>query len=317
MKATGYTPDILQNDFEQATLFLNDDYEGKAIATLIRRKTEEPSDKAILYVHGFNDYFFQKEMGIHFNQNGYNFYAIDLRKYGRSYLGYQKFNDIRDIKHYYEEIRTALQVIREEGNKTVILLGHSTGGLMLTLFAKDHTGKGYFDGLALNSPFYEFNKNKVVRSVIPLISFVGRFLPSPCIPGGFTEAYGHQLHKDSFGEWDYDLQWKPHVAPKVNLGWIRAIHTAQKELKKKFRIEEPVLVLHSAKSVKNLKDIDEVRTRDSILNIEHIKQIAGNIEGSVEIIPIKGGIHDLFLSEKGVRERVYDTIDNWIKRYNL
>ena len=32
---------------------------------------------------GFNDYFFQAEMGRQFADSGYNFYAVDLRRYGR------------------------------------------------------------------------------------------------------------------------------------------------------------------------------------------------------------------------------------------
>lgn len=316
MTPISYKPDILQNGFEQATLSLKPDYEGEVIATIIRRRTDQTSDKAILYIHGFNDYFFQEEMAMRFNDKGYHFYAVDLRKYGRSYLPHQKFNDIRDLRDYYEEIQLALQIMQEEGVRSVILMGHSTGGLILTLFAKDYSGKGYFDGLILNSPFYEFNKSRFIRMMLPIVSFVGRYLPYPTISGGFTELYGHNLHKSSRGEWEYSLRWKPHVAPKVNLGWIRAIYTAQHELKKTFRINEPILVMHSSKSVKKEKDTHEVRTRDAILNVEHIKKIAGNIQGPVEVIPIKGGIHDLVLSDKGVREKVYYTIFDWIGRHS-
>lgn len=314
MKTTRYTSDILQEGFEQTTLPLADDYEGKVVATLVRRKPVQNSNKAVLYIHGFNDYFFQKEMGIRFNKMGYNFYAIDLRKYGRSYLDHQKFNDIRNIKDYYEEIHTALKIIREEENQRVILMGHSTGGLILTLFAKDHTGKAYFNGLILNSPFYEFNKNRAIRILLPLISRIGCFFPYPLIPGGFTDQYGIHLHKSYAGEWNYNLKWKPHVAPKVNLGWLSAIYQGQKEIKEKFTVAEPILVLHSALSVENLKDKHQIRTRDAILNVEHIKRLATHIEGPVEIKEVKGGLHDLFLSEKGVRERLYDELEKWMIR---
>jgi len=312
-----YTPDILQNGFEKSTLSLKNDYEGKVTATLIRKKSKTLSGKAILYIHGFNDYFFQEEMAEHFNVYGFNFYALDLRKYGRSYLPHQKFNDIRNLKDYYEEIQKGVDIIREEGNEEIILMGHSTGGLILTLFAKEHTEKGHFHGLILNSPFFEFNKNKMIRMLLPLAALIGHFLPKVKIAGGFTEMYGLHLNKNYKGEWRYNLLWKPNVAPKINLGWIRAIHKGQKELKKKFEIAIPVLVLHSNKSVENEKDVHQIRTRDAILNVEHIKRVASNIVGNSEIISIKGGLHDLILSEKGVREKVYDTIFDWIKRQNL
>lgn len=72
--------------FQEQTLSLPDDYEGKVVATLISAMCEMPSAKAILYVHGYVDYFFQTHMAERFVREGWNFYALDLRKYGRSLL---------------------------------------------------------------------------------------------------------------------------------------------------------------------------------------------------------------------------------------
>lgn len=310
-----YKEDILKNGFEQYTIPLKNDYEGKVVSTLIRRLSPD-SNKAVLYIHGFNDYFFQQEMATEFNRHGMNFYALDLRKYGRSYLPHQKFNDIRSLKDYYEEIKQGLNIIHNEGNKTVILCGHSTGGLLATLFIKDHLDKELFDGIILNSPFYEFNVPFYEKLLIPIASFIGKFFPRIKIPGGFSEEYGKSIHKDFYGEWDYILDWKPNIAPYVNLGWIRAIHQGQKMLRKTFNIEKPVLVLHSSHSVTDNKDRSQIQTMDAILNVSQIEHIARNIDGDVEIIPISGGLHDLILSRKDVRNHVYGVIFDWIKRHN-
>lgn len=40
---------------------LQEDYEGKVIATLVRRLSASGSGRAVLYIHGFNDYFFNME----------------------------------------------------------------------------------------------------------------------------------------------------------------------------------------------------------------------------------------------------------------
>ena len=56
-----YFPDVLGNGFNKLTLSLTDDYEGEVVATLIRRESETQTGQAILYVHGFNDYFFRKK----------------------------------------------------------------------------------------------------------------------------------------------------------------------------------------------------------------------------------------------------------------
>ena len=68
-----YTPDILGKGFEQKTLNFPNDYEGTITATIIRKKAASPTHKAVLYIHGFNDYFFQAEMAEKFNKKGLTF----------------------------------------------------------------------------------------------------------------------------------------------------------------------------------------------------------------------------------------------------
>ena len=149
--------------------------------------------------------------------------------------------------------------------------------------------------------------------LLPVVVFVGKHLPKVKIAGGFTEEYGKYLHQTCKGEWDYDLTWKPHVAPSINLGWVRAIYMAQQELKKPFRVTCPVLVLHSEESVTDTRNKGQIQTRDAILNAEDIKRIARNIQGKVDIVAIPGGLHDLVLSVKEVRGNVYREIFDWLK----
>lgn len=311
-----YTEDILKNGFEQLTIPLTRDYEGEASATLIRRKSQIQTDKAVLYIHGFNDYFFQKEMGTWFNQINVCFYALDLRKYGRSHLPHQKFNDVRNLKDYYEEISESLRIIRSEGYLTTTLLGHSTGGLIVSLYAKDHPKSALFDGVILNSPFFKFNLAAGLRKILPVITSIGKILPSVKISGGFTAEYGKSLHKDHYGEWDYNLNWKPHIPPKVNLGWIRAIYDAQKDLKPNFEIDKSILILHSDKSIYS-NNKNDMQKGDAILNVNDINTVARTIKGDVQISVINDGVHDLILSRLDIRDIVYSVMTDWLKKHRL
>lgn len=307
-----YKEDILGDGFMCRTIPLEDDYESHAVATLVKRPALHPSRRAVLYIHGFNDYFFQKEMALEFNRHGENFYALDLRKYGRSYLPHQKFNDIRDVKAYYEEITAALQIMKSEGNDSVILLGHSTGGLIITLYAKDHPGSDLFDALILNSPFFKFNLPAYQMVFLPVTVGLGRFFPKVRVSGGFSEKYGVAIHKGNGGEWDYDLAWKPHVAPKINFGWLRAIYKSQKEIRKPFQVDCPVLIMRSSASAGRHSSMEDIKSRDVILNVADIERAGRNIRGDVEFAVIDGGMHDLVLSRKPVREKVYATMTEWI-----
>jgi len=127
-----YEEDVLKNGFEKMTIIQPDDFEGKVTTTLIRKRGSSRATKAILCIHGFNDYFFQDVIAEEFLKNGYHFYALDLRKYGRSILQHHRANNVRDLSEYYEDIDNALAIIREEGSQKIVLYGHSTGGLIIT-----------------------------------------------------------------------------------------------------------------------------------------------------------------------------------------
>ena len=87
--AQEYQPDKYLDAFQMLTIEQPDDYEGKVTCTLVRKLADQKSNKAVLYIHGYSDYFFQEEYAEQFTKRGINFYALDLRKYGRSYLPHQ------------------------------------------------------------------------------------------------------------------------------------------------------------------------------------------------------------------------------------
>ena len=310
---TNYLPDVLGDGFNKLTLSLADDYEGEVIATLIRRNSKTKTGKAILYIHGFNDYFFQEEMAKQFNNQGYNFYALDLRKYGRSYLSHQKLNNVRSLLEYNEEIDLALQIIKSENNNQVILKGHSTGGLIVTNYAGNHLNNNLFHGIICNSPFYEFNLNIIERKIgIPILSMLSTYFPNKLISSGFSKLYGYSLHEKKHGEWNYSLTWKPHEIPKVNLGFISAIYNAQKKIQNNLIIDVPLLVMYSNTSIYENHWSEKFKEGDAVLNVNHIRNYASKIEGNVTSFEIENGMHDLILSKKPVRENVYKKMSEWI-----
>ncbi|WP_027127481.1 alpha/beta hydrolase [Gelidibacter mesophilus] len=308
-----YERDLLGDGFQQRRLNYADDYEGEVIATLVRKKSEIPSVKAVLYVHGFNDYFFQDQMAQRFNGAAYNFYALDLRKYGRSLLAHQKMNNVHSLLEYDEEINEALQIIKSENNMEVLLMGHSTGGLILTNYAGRNLRSTLFHGLICNSPFYEFNLNGIERNLgVPLLSFLSRFLPNLLISGGFSKLYGYSLHRQKYGEWNYLLNWKPHDIPKVTLSFINAIRTAHKSIQNKLTLDVPTLVLYSSQSVNDKKWSERFMKGDAVLNVKHIAYYANQLNGNITNCEIENGMHDLVLSQKSVRETVYREMFEWI-----
>ena len=81
-----------QEGFWALTVVLKPDYDGPVSATLIRRPPHRERDCAVLYLHGYVDYFFQAHLADYYQHTlaggqsgkGCDFFALDLRKYGRS-----------------------------------------------------------------------------------------------------------------------------------------------------------------------------------------------------------------------------------------
>ena len=103
--------DRLLAGFEALELGFPDDYDGRVVATLVRLPVAEAPRGAVLYVHGFIDYFFQRHMAERFAAEGFAFYALDLRKHGRSLLPHQHPCFCKDINEYFADIDRALAEI--------------------------------------------------------------------------------------------------------------------------------------------------------------------------------------------------------------
>ena len=301
-------------NFEVQTLDLDKDYEGEVTATLISRKPEQITHKAIIYIHGFVDYFFQRHLADWANDSGFNFYALDLRKHGRSILKHQKPNMVHSLNEYFEEIDMAFDIIRNiDGNDFVVMIGHSTGGLTSCLYLDSRDDKA--DALILNSPFFEFNKPSWFKKVvIPVIAMVGKVFPSIPSPEGLAEGNSLSIHKNFHGEWDYDLELKPLSGFEINFGWISAIYFGQKKLQNGLNIKCPVLLMYSDNSVVPGRYRKEMHTADAVLNVEDIKRHASKPGKNVTSVEIAGGRHDLILSLKKVKEKVFAVMSDFVRK---
>lgn len=302
--------------FDVTKFELKDDYEGRVEATLLSRKSKRTSSNAILYIHGFIDYFFQLELADWANRQGFNFYAIDLRKCGRSLLPHQKPNYFRDYREYYEEIDAALDVIRNRDKNTFLaLMGHSTGGLISALYAHDKADQKVIDALILNSPFFELNASAVVNTIIsPLMALIGKIFPNVISPVKLADGYAMSIHKDYYGEWDFDTKLKPIKGFPIYFGWLNGIYSAQRKLQKGLQIDCPVLVLHASKSVKPGKYNDDMLMADAVLNVEHMKKYAPVLGEKVKVVEIENGRHDLILSDEGPRKKTYNQMRYFLEK---
>ena len=301
-------------EFQYHTLSFGADYDGEVIATLIEapRPTHD-TGRAVLYVHGYIDYFFQEHMAEAFAAHGYRFYAVELRKYGRSLREGHHPNFARSMYEYYPELTESIRRIRSAGATDIVLLGHSTGGLLSALYADDGPERSALRCVVLNSPFLEFNTTWFKRNVsIPLAGFLSIVFPFAHKGNELSPLYAQSVHRDHRGEWDFDTALKPIEGIPLYFAWLRAVRKGQQRIKRGLHIEVPVLVMSSDRSYFGSDWSDELFCTDSVLNVADIARYAPKLGRSVTCRQIAGGMHDLFLSGKTVREEAFRVMFAWL-----
>ena len=293
--------------FGYKTLSFKDDYDGPVTATLVRNQPCVTTGKpAILYLHGFIDYFFQKHVAWRFNEAQHNFYALDLRKYGRSLNKAKHPNICLAFEEYFPEITKALEIIVDEGHTSVVLMAHSTGALPGALYAKDGERRTVITRIIFNSPFL-----KIPRSGAGILAWLGNRWPFHETANRINKWYAPSLHKDYKGEWAFNTALKPIAGFPAYCGWLRAVVLAQKRIEDGLRLEQPVLVMHSDKSADDNEWSEKLHRADLVLKVDDIKKLGPRLGPRVEMKEIPDGKHDLTLSCETPRELCLKTIVEW------
>jgi alpha-beta hydrolase superfamily lysophospholipase len=278
---------------EALELRFPDDYDGPVVATLVRQPVAEAPQGAVLYVHGFSDYFFQRHMAQRFAAEGFAFHALDLRKHGRSLRPHQHPNFCKSVSEYYADISRAIEVI----GAPVLLAGHSTGGLVCSLYAHEGERRGEVERLWLNSAFFDWNVPDWRKPQVHVAAALGRFFPFLNDPKAFTPEYTNALLE----EWQFDLKLKPLHGFPLYYGWVGAISDAFAKVHKGLAIRCPVLSMHGDES-------------DVVLDWRHIARWSRLLGPEVTVLSFPGGWHDLVCSPRRIREEVFSQLFAWAER---
>jgi alpha-beta hydrolase superfamily lysophospholipase len=324
---TDWIPDLLGDGYEQHTIDLgvDPDGEGTVVATLVRHAPPATPRAAVLYVHGFSDYFFQKEMAEFFTERGFAFYALDLRKCGRSRREGQTGHYVSDLALYDAELEASLAIIRAEtGDQPVLLSAHSTGGLILPLWLDQLNrrpggtrGAGIV-GLVLNSPWFDLQGKPWMRTVgTRVIGAIAKVRPTSMMKLPATDAYGSSLHVSGHGEWEFDTVWKPLNGFPVAYGWLTAVRRGHAALHRGLDVGVPSLVLRSRRSRFSRTYSPAIDEADAVLDVKQIARWAGCLGDAVTVVPIEGARHDVFISQAGPREAAYAAVDTWLRTSRL
>lgn len=339
-KTVTWKPDVLGEGFVQATLTLTPDAEGEVVATLVKalppkaptffsrvRGTSQQvaTNTDVLYIHGWSDYFFQKNLAEYWRSQGAQFYALDLRKYGRSIRPGQSEGFIEDLSDYDEEIELALEVMghgtekshsdsRAAAGRKLVLMGHSTGGLIFSLWADRNPGRA--DAVVLNSPWLEYQLTAAARALVtPVLRAGTKLNPKAQMPSIDFGFYSRTIdvHKD--GEWAFNPEWRPEHGFPVRPAWLNAILTGHAKVAAGLDIDAPVFTWLSTKSLLVPRWSPEMKKADVAIDVNIVAARVHQLGKLVTLSRIDNAMHDIILSARPVRQHAFAELTRWLKAY--
>jgi alpha-beta hydrolase superfamily lysophospholipase len=274
-------------------------------------------------VHGWSDYFFNPELARFWSEAGARFFALDLRKYGRSLREWQTPGYATDLATYDADIEAALAAMAGSVNggadhapsaRPLILLGHSTGGLIFSLWAARNPGRAA--ALVLNSPWLEFQLRSLGRQAIsPMIEFRARLDPMGPLPNVDLGFYTRSIAKELDGEWEYDHAWRPDRGFATHPAWLTAILAGHAAVDAGIDVGAPVLTLISARSTLLPRWDAAMLESDIVLVVDDIARHAIDLGREVTVARVDGALHDVFLSRQPARAAAYAVITRWLEGY--
>ena len=325
--------DILGDDFEACTYQATGADGVERTATLVRHVpksgTERPGQpvprplprRAILFLHGWSDYFFNVELAQFWTNRGFEFFALDMHNHGRSLQPDTHGGFVADLDDYDAEISKAIGIIgslwpEEAGRPSLTLMGHSTGGLVAALWVSGHPGVA--SHLVLNSPWLEMHGSSLVRRAArSMVGPLARYRPEAVLRLPERGFYWRSISSEAEGEWTLDNKYRPPMAFPVRAGWLRAVLAGHSRVARGLRIDIPILVLLSGASQTGMFWTEAMRSTDAVLDVNTIAIRAMALGRSVTLERIDGALHDVFLSPAHVRADAYARLSRWIRGYIL
>ncbi|GAA1148340.1 alpha/beta hydrolase [Nesterenkonia lutea] len=281
------------------------------------RPGDEPEELApVLHLHGWSDYFYNIPMARRWQSHGRPFYALDLRKYGRSLRSWQTPGYVDSLDVYDADIDAALTEIRSlhPAAPAPIIQAHSTGGLVAALWAQRHPGR--ISALVLNSPWLELSGDVAARTATEgILAPLGQFSPTRALKLPAIDNYWQSLSDQAQGEWSLHPRWRPRNAFPIRVGWMRAVLAGHRRVYEGLGLQLPVLVLLSGATAYRRQWTEELKESDSVLDVELLARRAVKLGDQVTVVRIHRALHDVFASEASVRSRAMDEVQRWLKAY--
>lgn len=287
--------------------YLDRELDGRGLSVASSWSVPSQPRFALVYVHGWNDYFYQPHLARMFSCLGGAFYALDLHRYGRNLSGWPAESQVwncytEDYADYDPELDWAVARARQDHpGLPVIVMGHSNGGGVVAAWAARHHHA--FDGLIFNSPWIVHDVSTIPagKLLMRLIMDWGKLcrFPMPQFgPATYADSLaGYQalasplprrllpfLNDPAVRGWKVNPRWRVFNGAPTLVSWAAAVFRNQRWLAQEAVFpSKPVLCLTANRQV-------DCRYREEIFRIDAILAKRHRASGSCKGVVSRGNI---------------------------
>lgn len=267
------------NKFKHINLKLDDNISFNIKYKMFKTK------KCIIWLPGRNDYFYHYHISNKLNE--YDIFALNYRNCHPLKCDLSDYID--DIKKLFKEIDKLYDYFDINSYNEVILYGHSTGGLIVTLYQFETKNK--INKIILNAPWFHYKFNNLDYYFFHYFYyFIIPYIPEYDL---INRSFQDNKYMISLSEkFKIDKLYKKNYITPVISTWFRNIIKYQNDIyNKKIWFKYPTLALISDHTAEH----KGAKKGDEILDItEHVKQLEKL--GNNKLVLVKDATHDVLSS---------------------
>ena len=244
------------------------------------------------------------------NQNGYSVYINDHRGQGNSdrLLEDSQIGHVIKFENYVLDLHQFISEFAKK-DKKLILLGHSMGGAIATLYAEEYPND--FDALILSSPMHQPDliDSSITKFACSLIEKRKRDIDR-YIVGEHSYDESNVAFKDNIlthSEIRYEISKIAFdIEPEAKIGgpsvrWVQqACLGSAKSVRDAKEIKIPILLIHAQ--------------NDKVVNLQPQEEFCENASEYCEGIQIDGAYHELLVERDDIRDKTLTAILDFISK---
>jgi lysophospholipase len=269
------------------------------------------ADTAIVIASGRTEGLIKyKELIYDLNRNGYSVFIHDHRGQGSStrLLSDPMIGHVEQFEDYVADLKTFFDdQVKPTGHKRHILLSHSMGGCIASLYLEEHQRD--FDRAVLSSPMHEpklpaAEATLFAASAIDTVGLGDRFIPGGH-PYDHVREFDPATNEFTHSRIRWETAWDEYNAnPAAKLGspsihWVRVAYAAGRTAQDRAgRIVVPILLLQAS---------DDTSVVNSAQNRFHARLNSVHPD-SCTLVTLNGARHELFIEADEYRTPALDRI---------